>query len=178
MCHFSAGKVLFIAVLMTVCCAVAQEPLRIAVRGDVLKPGQWSIDDLKRQFSKETQTIKISQMKGAPEQTGKGIPLFTLIQTAEPKVEKGAKHYDLTFLVYVEARDSYRAFFSMAELNPEVGNTQVYLLWEVDGKPLTDKEAPCKLLVVGEKGHSRSIFGIASINLVDGTKLVNAMSSR
>jgi DMSO/TMAO reductase YedYZ molybdopterin-dependent catalytic subunit len=178
MCRFAGCVIVLSALLFSACLAVAEEPLTVAVRGDVLKPGKWTVEDLKKQFAKEIQTVKFSQGKDAPEQTGTGIPLFSLIQAAAPKVEKEAKHYDLTFIVYVEARDSYRIFFSLAELIPEVGNTPVWLFWEVNGKGLSEKESPCRLIVTGDKGHSRSIFGIASINLVDGTRLANQLSSK
>jgi DMSO/TMAO reductase YedYZ molybdopterin-dependent catalytic subunit len=173
--RFMSCMIVCLAILLTTYGTVAQEPLKIAVRGDVAKSGQWSIEDLKKQFSKETQTIKLSQGMEGAQQSGTGIPLFVLIQAAEPKAEKNAKHSDLAFLVYLEARDSYRAFFSLAEISPTVGTTQAWLIWEVNGKPLSGNEAPCRLVVTSDQGHSRSIFGIASVNLVDGTKLANRL---
>jgi DMSO/TMAO reductase YedYZ molybdopterin-dependent catalytic subunit len=164
-------------VLLAACFVFAQEPTSLVVRGDVLNPGQWSIEELKTKFPKEIQTVNFSSGKDKAQQTGTGIPLFSLIQAAAPKTEKTPKHYDLSFYVYVEARDSYRVYFSLAELNPQIGNAKAWLLWDVDGKPLTGKEAPFRLVVLSDQGHDRFIFGIAGINLVDGTKLATRLAA-
>jgi hypothetical protein len=165
------------AILFAACVGFSQEPTTIAVRGDVTKPGQWAIEDLKQQFSKEVQTIKFSLGKDTPQQTATGIPMLALIQAASPKIEKTQKHYDLTYLVVIEAKDSYRVFFSMAELLPQCGNAQAWLIWDVDGKPLAGKEAPFRLVVLSDRGHDRQIFGVATIRLVDGIQLASRLSA-
>ena len=91
-------------------------------------------------------------------------------------MEKVPKHHQLTFLVIVEARDSYRAFFSLAELLPECGRTQAYLIWDVDGKPLSGEQAPFRLVVSSDREPDRSIYGIATITLVDGTQLASQLA--
>lgn len=155
----------------------SQELTTITVRGDVAKPGQWAIEDLKQQFSKEVQSIEFSLGKDTPPQTATGVPLLTLIQAASPKIEKTQKHYDLAYFVIIEAKDSYRVFFSMAELLPQCGNAQAWLIWDVDGKPLAAKEAPFRLVVLSDRGHDRQIFGVATIRLVDGIQLAGRLSA-
>jgi DMSO/TMAO reductase YedYZ molybdopterin-dependent catalytic subunit len=148
----------------------------IAVRGDVLKPSSWSVDDLKRQFAKEVQTVKLAVGEDKQQKAATGIPLFSLINAAELITEKTPKHYDLSFIVIVEASDAYRVFFSLAELMPKNGQPQVWLVWEMDGKPLSGKEAPLRL-VSTDRGADRSIYGIGSITLVDGIKLASRLAS-
>jgi DMSO/TMAO reductase YedYZ molybdopterin-dependent catalytic subunit len=174
--RFFACAAVSIIALFIAGSAISQESLKIKARGDVVSPGQWSIEDLKRQFAKDIKTVAFSTGKDAPQQTGTGIPLIALIQAAGPKAG-GGKHADLSFIVCIEARDGYRVFFSLAELLPEIGNSQAWLLWEMDGKPLSGNEAPCRLIVTTDKGHSRSIFGIASVNLFDGAALANRLSA-
>jgi hypothetical protein len=154
--------------------AYAQEtPAPIDVRGDILKPREWSIPDLRDQFAKDIKSIRFSIGKGQPEHTGTGIPLISLLQAAAPKVEKTPKHYELSFLVIIEAHDGYRVYFSLAELLPECGRAQAWLVWEMDGKALPDKEAPVRLVVPSDHGHDRWIWGIGKVTLVDGTRLAN-----
>jgi hypothetical protein len=174
---FSISLIIAAAFLLAACTAFAQEPTAVSVRGDVTKPGQWSIDDLKQQFSKEVQSIKFSPGKDKPQQTATGVPLLALIQAASPKIEKTQKHYDLTYLVIIEAKDLYRVFFSMAELLPQCGNAQAWLIWDVDGKPLTGKEAPFRLVVLSDRGQDRQIYGVATIRLVDGIQLASRLSA-
>ena len=78
----------------------------------------------------------------------------------------------------MEARDGYRVYFSLAELTPQCGAAQVFLVWEADGKPLTGKEAPFRLAVTSDQGHDRYIYGITTMTLVDGTKLANQLAGR
>jgi hypothetical protein len=177
MYRFSILLRIVVAAMLAACCAFAQEPTTVMVRGDIAKPQQWSMDDLKQQFSKEAQSIKFSLGKDKPEQTGTGIPLLSLIQAASPKIEKTQKHYDLTFLVILEAKDSYRVFFSLAELLPQCGNGQAWLIWDVDGKPFSGKEAPFSLIVLSDRGHDRHIYGVTAIRVVDGIKLATQLAS-
>jgi DMSO/TMAO reductase YedYZ molybdopterin-dependent catalytic subunit len=143
----------------------------------VLKPGQWSPQDVRQRFADQIQSIKFSTGKDKEQHVGTGIPFASLLQEASPKTEKVPKHYDLTFLVIIEARDSYRVFFSLAELLPACGNAQAYLIWDMDGKPLPPNEAPFRLIVSSDRGHDRNIYGIASITLVDGTKLASQLAA-
>ena len=165
------------AVMLAACLGFAQEPTTLAVKGDVLKPVQWSMEDLKKQFTKETQTIEFSIGKDKSQKKGTGIPLLSVIQAAGPKVEKTPKHHELTFLVFIEAGDSYRVFFSLAELLPQAGSAQAWLIWDVDGEPLSGKEAPFRLVVPSDRGHDRDIYGIATIYLVDGTRLATRLEA-
>jgi hypothetical protein len=147
----------------------------IAIRGDISKPGLWTVDDLKRQFVKEIQTIKFGS-EDEQQKTATGIPLFSLINAAELKIEKTPKHYDLSFFVILEAYDSYRVFFSLAELMPKNGPAQIWLVWDVDGKPLSGKEAPLRLIST-DRGADRAIYGLAGMTLVDGIKLANRLAA-
>jgi hypothetical protein len=175
--HFPILLKISAAMLFVTGFALAQEPTTVMVRGDVLKSRQWSIEDLKKQFPQEVQSIKFSLSKDKPQQTATGIPLLSLIKAAEPRIEKTQKHYDLTFLVILEARDSYRIFFSLAELLPQCGNGQAWLVWDVDGKPFSGKEAPFSLIVLSDRGHDRHIYGIATIRVVDGIKLATRLAA-
>jgi len=165
------------SILFMTLCVFAQQPATLVVRGAVFKPGPWSVENLKQQFANQIQTIKFTPAEDQLQQIGTGIPLLALIQTVAPKTEKVPKHYDLTFLVILEARDSYRVFFSLAELLPQCGHAQVWLIWDVGGKPLSGKEAPFRLVVLSDEGHDRYIYGIASVNLVDGNKLANQLAA-
>ena len=176
--HVFGVAAVFAAILLVAQCVKAQESAAtLAVRGDVLKPGQWSVADLKQQFAKEIQTIKFATEADRAQHIGTGIPIISLLQAATAKTEKVPKHYDLTFLVILEAHDSYRVFFSLAELLPACGRAQAWLVWDMDGKALSGKEAPFRLVVLSDQGHDRYIYGIASVTLVDGTKLATQLSA-
>lgn len=165
-------------ILFAAQCVVAQESAAtLAVRGDVLHPGQWSVADLRQQFAKKIQTVKFTSGADKEQHMGTGVPLVSLLQAATPKTEKVPKHYDLTFLAILEALDHYRVFFSLAELIPTCGRAQAWLIWDMDGKPLSGKEAPFRLVVLSDQGHDRFIYGIASVTLLDGTKIMTQLAA-
>jgi DMSO/TMAO reductase YedYZ molybdopterin-dependent catalytic subunit len=149
----------------------------LTVRGDVQIPGSWSVADIKGRFANEVRTVKFSSGMDKEEHSGTGIPLTSLLLAAGPKTEKVPKHYDLTFLVVIEALDHYRVFFSLAELLPSCGKAQVWLIWEVDGKRLPAQEAPFRLVVSSDQGHDRFIYAVSALTLLDGTKLMNRLAA-
>lgn len=164
-------------VLIGICASAQDSGEAIEVRGDIIKPRQWPVRDLKQQFAKEIQTVKFTTGTDQSQHTGTGIPLVSLLQAATPKTETTPKHYDLSFLVILEGRDSYRVYFSLAELLPACGHASAWLIVDMDGKPLPDKEAPVRLVVLSDQGHDRYLYGIARITLVDGTKLAGRLSA-
>ena len=149
----------------------------VSVQGDVQKPTQWSMEELKAQFASQVQNVNFTTGKDKLPKVGTGIPLGALIRAAVLKTEKGINHHDLKFLVILEAKDGYQAFFSLAELTPTQGqNPQAFLAWEIDGKPLPEKDAPLRL-VLTNAGEARQIHAVNSVTLVDGVKLAIQLKS-
>ena len=144
----------------------------LEIRGDVQKPRVWSVDDVKKQFAGEIQNVKLTIGREKQEITSTGIPLISLVRAAELKTEETPKHYDISFIVILEAHDGYRAYFSFAELAAGAKENPVMLVWEEDGKPLPGNELPFRLR---GPGSDRSIYGITRITLVDGIKLADSL---
>ncbi len=166
----------FAAVLLGWCCVPAQDSqANLSIRGDVQKPVQLSVEELKTKLAGDVQDVKFSAGKDKQMMVGTGVPLMAVIQMAGLKTDKGIKHHDLSFLVILEASDGYRVFFSYAELMPRAGNAQAFLIWNVDGKSLPGKEAPLRLVFSTDKPADRLIYGVKSITLVDGIKLANQL---
>ncbi len=176
--HFAGASAITAVVLVMRLWANVQEPAAsIELCGDILKPRQWTMSDLRQQFGKEIKTLKFSTGTDKAPHTGSGFPLVSLLQAAIPKTEKTPKHYDLSFFVILEAHDNYHVYFSLAELLPSCGHAQAFLILDMDGKALPDKEAPIRLVVLSDQAPDRYIFGISRVTLVDGTKLAPQISA-
>jgi DMSO/TMAO reductase YedYZ molybdopterin-dependent catalytic subunit len=170
--------VTLVAVLIPISCVFAQgSAATISIGGDVQKPAQWSVDTLKTQFAGQIQEIKFTAGMDKSVKMGTGIPLLSVIEAAGPKAEKGPKHPEMGFLIILEAHDSYRVFFSLPELMPKVGHAQAWLIWNVDGTPLSDKEAPLRLVVTTDQGPDRGIYGLVKVTMVDGNKLAGQLKT-
>jgi len=170
---------LVISVLLPLRFVPAQDSAStLSVQGDVQKTTRWSLEELKAQFANQVQSVKFTAGKDNQLKVGTGIPLLSIIQGAGLKTDQRINHHDLKFLVILEAKDSYQAFFSLAELTPTQGHSpQAFLVWDVDGKPLPEREAPLRLVFTTD-GEARQIHGVNTITLVDGVKLANQLRGR
>jgi hypothetical protein len=65
-----------------------------------------------------------------------------------------------TFLV--DAKDGYSIAFSVGEIHPDFGNTELILATEVDGKPV---EGGIRVVVPGDRRGARAIHDIVKIEL-------------
>ncbi len=164
----------------------AQESgMMMSVRGDVKNPRQWSPEQLKKQFFDQVKKVEFTDpFSSWKKKTGNGISLLSVIKAAEPRLEtvtkfhKDQMHYDMSFLVIVEANDKFRVYFSLAEMMPKLGSADVYLVWDKEDKPLSEKEAPFRLVTLNSKMPDREIYGISSITIVDGDKLADKLNTK
>ena len=143
----------------------------LRVDGSVAKPATWSATDLDRAFKSQTTVIHYA-LKGH-RHFADAIPLLALVDRSEPSVNPRIKHHALQFVVEVEGADGYTADFSLAELMPEIGDRQVWLAWDEDGKPLASDDAPAQIVSPDDRRPARWVHGIAVITVVDmasGTK--------
>jgi DMSO/TMAO reductase YedYZ molybdopterin-dependent catalytic subunit len=62
---------------------------------------------------------------------------------------------NMTLCVVAEARDGYRAVFSLAEMDGDFAGEQIIVVDTVDGKPLGAEQGPLRLVVPGDKRQAR-----------------------
>jgi hypothetical protein len=55
----------------------------------------------------------------------------------------------------------------MGEILPMVGNRAIWVAMEEDGKPLSDKDGPVRLIAPEDKMPARGVHQIASIEIVE-----------
>ncbi|WP_052772890.1 molybdopterin-dependent oxidoreductase [Luteimonas sp. FCS-9] len=68
--------------------------------------------------------------------------------------------------VLVTARDGYRALFSLAELDPTLGDRIVLLADRCNGRPLDAADGPLRLLVADDARAARSVRQVERIVVV------------
>ncbi len=66
--------------------------------------------------------------------------------------------------VLVQARDGYHAVFSAHELDAQSGATRAFLVWSVDGQPLSADEGPLRLVVPTDASGARSVRQLARLS--------------
>jgi hypothetical protein len=143
----------------------------LEIAGALPQTGKISLADLK----KLAVTKAVWKSHGEEHQvTGVGLDKVLAKFGFEPgamgkDVPKQEKRRGWRKVVVATARDGYAAVLSCAEVFEEMGATRALVVWEVDGKPLSADRGPLRLVVLTDKEPSRSIHGLAKLEVVDLT---------
>ena len=80
-----------------------------------------------------------------------GIPLANVLASAKIQLGDTLRGQRMTEVLVVEAADSYRVAFALAELDPAFAARDIVLADEGDGKPLDAKQGPLRVVAAGDK---------------------------
>jgi len=104
--------------------------------------------------------------------TYEGVLLCEILKHAGQPLGENLRGPLLTRFVMVTAHDGYRALFSLAELDPDFGNSGAFLADTVDSHPLEGKQAPLSIVIPAEKRHPRWVYGVAKIEVMSAPEPV------
>lgn len=93
-----------------------------------------------------------------------GVMLEDVLRRAGVPSGEALRGHAMTTIVRVTASDHYQIVFSLAELDPALGNEQVILADMQDGHPLT-KDGPYRLVVTSDKRPARWIRNVTTIEV-------------
>lgn len=96
-----------------------------------------------------------------------GVALVELLRASAAMPAAPLRGAQLARVVQVRARDGYRAVFSLAELDPSLGNRPVLLTRRCNGAGLPPEDGPWRLIVPGESRPARWVRQVESIRVVD-----------
>jgi hypothetical protein len=140
--------------------ALCQGPATLTVQGIGGKSVTLSAADL---ANLPQQTVKTTD-HGAPVTFG-GVLLRDVL--AKVDLPTGEKFHTtaVSYYLFVEAKDGYRAVFAWAELDLAFMDKPVYVVTTRDGKPLSDHDGPFQLVVPGEKRPSRWVRQVTALRV-------------
>lgn len=69
----------------------------------------------------------------------------------------------VSYYVLVNARDDYRAVFSLAEVAPDLSNGKVLLVDTCDGSPLSPSHGPLRIIATGDSRPTRWVRQVATL---------------
>ncbi|HYM85338.1 MAG TPA: molybdopterin-dependent oxidoreductase [Pseudoxanthomonas sp.] len=95
-----------------------------------------------------------------------GVSLAALLRSAGALDSEPLHGTRLANYVLVTARDGYRAVYSLAELEPTLGNHPVLLVDRCEGKALADDDGPLRLIAPTESRPARWVRQVQSITVV------------
>lgn len=102
------------------------------------------------------------------ESTFQGVALIDVLQLAGVKFGDGLRGKSLALYLVVEAADGYRAVFALPELDPAFTDRVVLLVEQRDGKKLSDKEGPLRIVITAEKRQARWVRQVHSLIIKRG----------
>jgi hypothetical protein len=101
--------------------------------------------------------------------TYEGVAVADLLRAVGVGFGKDLKGPLLSNYMLVEAADGYRVVFSLAELDPERTDNVALLADRLDGKALSERYGPFRLIVPHEKSHSRWVRQVTRITVQKAT---------
>jgi DMSO/TMAO reductase YedYZ molybdopterin-dependent catalytic subunit len=145
---------------LLVSAALCQAPATLVVHGVGGTSATLSVADLAKL---PQQTVKVTD-HGTPA-TFAGVLLSDVL--AKVAVPAGEKFHSTaaSYYLLVEAKDGYRATFAWAELDSTFMDKSVYVVTMRDGKPLSEKEGPFRLVAPGEKRGARWVRQVAALSI-------------
>jgi hypothetical protein len=96
-----------------------------------------------------------------------GVTLKSVLEKAGVTFGESMKGKRLADCLLVEAADGYRVVIAMPELDPAFSDKQVMLAFLRDGKPLSEKEGPYRVVIPDEKRMARWVRQVTTLKIVE-----------
>src|SRR5215475_9165024 len=103
----------------------------------------------------------------SPPAAFEGITLKSVLEKAGVTFGESMKGKRLASCLLVEASDGYRAVIALPELDPAFTDKQVVLALLRDGKPLSEKEGPYRIVIPDEKRMARWVRQVTTLKIVN-----------
>jgi hypothetical protein len=94
-----------------------------------------------------------------------GVPLATLLSSAGVQLGDKLRGARLTEVLMVEASDSYKVVFALAEVDPAFATREIILADKRNGKPLDAKEGPLRIVAPGDQRPARWVRQVIALRV-------------
>jgi DMSO/TMAO reductase YedYZ molybdopterin-dependent catalytic subunit len=133
----------------------------LSITGEVPRPLKLTAADL---AGLPRQTLRAKDHEGK-EAAFEGVSLFDILKGSGVPFGQDLRGPALATYLVVEAADGYRAVFALPELDPACTDRVILLADRRDGKPLAGNEGPLRVVVPGEKRHSRWVRQVVALRV-------------
>jgi hypothetical protein len=94
-----------------------------------------------------------------------GVSLVDVLRFARVPFDNHLRGPRVASYILIEAADAYRAVFALADIDPSMTDRIVLVADRRDGKPLSESAGPYRLVVPGDKLHSRWVRQVVKISI-------------
>lgn len=166
----------FLVLLVCALCSAQVEvnPGSLTVAGELPRTGELTQADLENLNPAEVEfTLKDGTHRF------RGVPLDRVLEhfgfdkgPDTPETPPVVKRYGWKKVLVASAPDGFQAVFSCAELNPTMGRTKAFLVWQMDGKALPPDAGAFRLIVPSDQERARCIYQLNRIDIIDMRKII------
>ncbi|MGE0126537.1 MAG: molybdopterin-dependent oxidoreductase [Blastocatellales bacterium] len=135
--------------------------VRLRVGGEVGKQLDLSAEDLAKLPRRKAR----AKDHGGTEAEFEGVAMTEILKLAGAPAGEQLRGDKLVLFLLVEAADNYRAVFALPELDALYTDKLVLLADRRDGKPLSEKEGPLRIIVPDEKRHARWVRQVIALTV-------------
>jgi hypothetical protein len=111
--------------------------------------------------------VKVNVADLASPANFEGVTLKSVLEKAGVSFGESMKGKRLADCLLVEAADGYRAVIALPETDPAFTDKQILLTFLRDGKPLGEKEGPCRIVIPDEKRMARWLRQVTTLKIVN-----------
>ena len=98
--------------------------------------------------------------------TFEGVLLWELLSSAGVALGDKLRGLRMTEVVIIEAADGYKVAFALAELDSAFTSSKAILADKRDGKPLSTKEGPFRIVVPSDQRPARWVRQVTALRVV------------
>jgi DMSO/TMAO reductase YedYZ molybdopterin-dependent catalytic subunit len=138
------------------------QDFQLAVTGDVPTPLSLHSSDL---ATMPREHVEVTEQDGA-KTTYEGVALQEVLKKAGIPFGREMRGKALAGYVLAEGKDGYAVVFSLGELDPDFGATQVIVADKRDGKALFPYQGPVRLVLPADKAGARSVRMLEKLEVV------------
>lgn len=95
-----------------------------------------------------------------------GVPVSAVLALAGVQAGGPMKGPQLSEALLVEASDSYKVVFALAEVDPDFATREILLADKSNGKPLDAKQGPFRIIAPGDKRPARWARMVTTLRIV------------
>jgi DMSO/TMAO reductase YedYZ molybdopterin-dependent catalytic subunit len=147
------------------CLGFSQAPpsaATLSVAGDVTTPLTLTSDDVAKLPRKKISALDPSGNQAEYE----GVLLGSILKRAGVPLGEELRGKALSTYVLAKAHDGYQVVFTVAELDPQLGDQTILVADRVNGKPLSKEEGPFRLVLPNDKAPARWVRGVETLEIV------------